>query len=941
MTTAQQHSEFTIGSLVRARGREWVVLPGGTGKVLQVKPIGGTDDETTRIHTALEHVEAATFAPPSSTDLGDYRSGRLLREAVRLSSRAAAGPFRSFARIAVEPRPYQFVPLMLALRQDVTRLLIADDVGIGKTVEAALIVRELLDRGEIKRFAVLCPPHLAEQWQTELRDKFHIEAERVLSSTVKKLERNINPLAGETIFDRYPYTVVSMDYIKADKRRTDFLRTAPELIIIDEAHTCASGEGVGRKTGQHQRHQLVKELAQDKDRHILLVTATPHSGNEGAFRSLLTVLNKDFYNLPDDLSGEKNEPVRRKLAQYLVQRKRQDIRSYMQEDTPFPDRYEPNPDITYKLSPEYLKFLDKVLNYARELVSDETIEKRHQRIRWWAALALLRSVGSSPAAAAAALRSRAAVADAESEQDIEEIGKRSVLDQDDSEQEFDLTPGTEIDTGDSERRYLRSLATEVDQFKGKADTKLQKLIPTIKEMLSEGLNPIVFCRFITTAEYVAEHLNSALGSGVEVAAVTGKLTPQEREIKVAELSQAKKRVLVATDCLSEGINLQHAFSAVLHYDLSWNPTRHEQREGRVDRYGQPSKTVKVITYYGTNNPVDGIVLDVLIKKHKRIRSSLGISVPVPVDNDQVIQAVMSGLLMRDSKTHQQGMLFDSEFKDIEVMWDNTVEREKRSRTMFAQQGVKVEEVSVELESVRSAIGAGVNVEQFVLETLKLHKGYVTRTQDGAFEFDTKEIPRALRDTLGEVPQRARFSLPVADNEAYLSRTHPFVEGLATHLMDSALDTLTEGEARRASVTVTRQVTRPTVLLVVRFRYHLITQATTGDRETNQQLAEEVYTLGFNGAPTNPVWLSEDEARKLLDATPDGNVEPERAKRFLENLLGNLHTFTPHLNQLAEERAKLLLEAHQRVRSAASLKFRYSTRPILPVDIVGTYVYLPQ
>jgi len=101
----------------------------------------------------------------------------LLREAARLSTRAAAGPFRSFARIAVEPRPYQLVPLMMALRLDPVRLLIADDVGIGKTIEAALVARELLDRGEIQRLAVLCPPHLAEQWQKELAEKFHIETE--------------------------------------------------------------------------------------------------------------------------------------------------------------------------------------------------------------------------------------------------------------------------------------------------------------------------------------------------------------------------------------------------------------------------------------------------------------------------------------------------------------------------------------------------------------------------------------------------------------------------------------------------------------------------------------------------------------------------------------------------------------------------------------------
>src|SRR4029079_19430442 len=109
----------------------------------------------------------------------DFASGRLLRDAARLSTRAAAGPFRSFGRIAVEPRPYQLVPLMMALKLDPVRLLIADDVGIGKTIEAATVARELLDRREIQRMAVLCPPHLAEQWQEELQEKFHIEAELV------------------------------------------------------------------------------------------------------------------------------------------------------------------------------------------------------------------------------------------------------------------------------------------------------------------------------------------------------------------------------------------------------------------------------------------------------------------------------------------------------------------------------------------------------------------------------------------------------------------------------------------------------------------------------------------------------------------------------------------------------------------------------------------
>ena len=139
-----------VGSLVKCRGREWVVLPdaGDDPDLLMLRPLGGTEDEVCGIYLPLEAVEPASFDLPDPTAVGDHLSCRLLRDAVRLGFRASAGPFRSFGKIACEPRPYQLVPLMMALRLDPIRLLIADDVGIGKTVEACLIARELMDRGE-------------------------------------------------------------------------------------------------------------------------------------------------------------------------------------------------------------------------------------------------------------------------------------------------------------------------------------------------------------------------------------------------------------------------------------------------------------------------------------------------------------------------------------------------------------------------------------------------------------------------------------------------------------------------------------------------------------------------------------------------------------------------------------------------------------------------
>ena len=157
---------FDVGALVKVRGREWVVLPESNEDkdMLILRPLGGTEDEVTGIYLPLEKPESAEFPlPDPCTDMGNQLSCGLLRDAFRLGFRSGAGPFRSLARIAVEPRPYQLVPLLMALKLDPIRMLIADDVGIGKTIEACLVARELIDRGEVRRLAVLCPPHLADR----------------------------------------------------------------------------------------------------------------------------------------------------------------------------------------------------------------------------------------------------------------------------------------------------------------------------------------------------------------------------------------------------------------------------------------------------------------------------------------------------------------------------------------------------------------------------------------------------------------------------------------------------------------------------------------------------------------------------------------------------------------------------------------------------------
>src|SRR5262249_36546981 len=163
----------------------------------------------------------------------------------------------------------------------------ADDVGIGKTIEAGLIFRELIDRGEADRLAVLCPPHLVEQWAQELKAKFDIDAVAVTAASAARLERGLP--ASLTLFDAHPYTVVSLDYSKAERRRDSFARSCPPLVVVDEAHAC-----VGTHQSRQQRFELLKRLAADKERHLILLTATPHSGDEAAFDRLLSLLDDGF-----------------------------------------------------------------------------------------------------------------------------------------------------------------------------------------------------------------------------------------------------------------------------------------------------------------------------------------------------------------------------------------------------------------------------------------------------------------------------------------------------------------------------------------------------------------------------------------------------------------------------------------------------------------------
>ncbi|MEU3681460.1 helicase-related protein [Streptomyces sp. NPDC030592] len=964
---------YSAGSLVTARGREWVVLPESEPDLLVLRPLGGSDDDIAAVFPAFETVKGAEFAPPEPGDLGDQRAAGLLRTALRVGFRSGAGPFRSLAGIAVEPRAYQLVPLLMALRQKTVRMLISDDVGIGKTVEAGLIASELLAQGEATGLAVLCSPALAEQWQQELRTKFGIDAELVLSSTVSRLERGLD--LGQSLFDKYPHVIVSTDFIKSTRHRDDFVRHCPDLVVVDEAHTCVTSDDSKVSTQNQLRYELLRRVAEDTERHLLLVTATPHSGKESAFRNLLGLVKPDLARV--DLDSERG---RKLLAQHFVARKRADVRQYLTKEdgladdslaerTAFPsDRY--FKDETYKLSPEYRALLDDAIAYASERVEEADGQgRREARIAWWSAIALLRSMVSSPRAAAQTLRTRSAAAVAASAEEADRLGAPLTSDSADSDalEGMDVAPGAETEENAGSR--LAELAQRAQALEGPVqDLKLKALIKHLKALLADGYNPIVFCRYIPTAEYLAEQLGndpetkkrSPLGAKTVVKAVTGTLSPQQRIDRIEELAveagedAAARRVLIATDCLSEGVNLQHHFDAVLHYDLAWNPTRHDQREGRVDRYGQKRDEVRVITLYGDDNGIDGKVLEVLIKKHRQIKKDLGISVSVPDEmSTGVTDAIVEWLLLRGRQGEQEALFetdsFQQSFADLEQDWNSAADREKASRSRFAQRSIHPEEVAREVTAVREALGGAGEIDTFVRESLNA-LGAVLRDSGGDFTAQVRGTPLGLQDALAPVvgaetidrdrPIPFRSTSAVARGEAALVRTDPVVGALASHVLNAALDTQADGArpARRCGVVTTDAVSTRTTLLLVRYRFHLTLPSRNGEK---QVVAEDARLLAFEGAPRNAVWLPQERAVELLEARATENTAAASGERTMTRILNQMGEVTPYLESYGDELAAELDASHRRVRAASGEIVRgLSVTAQKPADILGTYVYLP-
>lgn len=606
-----------------------------------------------------------------------------------------------------------------------------------------------------------------------------------------------------------------------------------------------------------------------------------------------------------------------------------------------------------------------IIDYVREGVKiARTLGKVKQRYIYWDLLALIRGVMSSPEAGISMLQNKIAKRSNDSD-DVAEDEEKTYKFNDalkDGLLGDDVLPESYEESSNSEKVKFRSFITRLREIKeNKQDNKVSELTKNVEFALNSNYNPIVFCQYIQTAEYCKNYIAKCLSSDkrykdVAIEVVTSRLTDEDRKMKIDELSRSPRHVLVCTDCLSEGVNLQTGFNSIIHYDLPWNPNRMEQRNGRIDRFGQTEKEVAIFTLFDEDtNPVDKIIMKVLYRKQNQIRKSLGIYIPIADNDSSLMENIMEEIIVLDTKKNliHQPTLFDmDEFKETTEEHDKRIQRaveiEKKSHTYFAHNTKAMDPTRLveSLNEAKKVIGDIYDTRDFVIGELR-HAGINVKTDNLplCYSFQLVELeenikPYFLRASDKKGMVRISFASPTPKNYMYIGRNHVFVEDLSRAVVN---DTINGGNlgACRGMVIQTDKVQTVTTVLLMRVR-SVISEAKHSDR---QLVGEEMIFLGYKGKVENHDFLPEEECRSLFlesQATGDIDLVTQRNtfKRRLE-WVADETTLRRHTDDIATERANNLVRSFAQYRTYLSEAEYQVVRPVLPMDVIAAFVYMPK
>lgn len=555
----------------------------------------------------------------------------------------------------VIPLPHQIHALSRAISGDRVRYLLADEVGLGKTIEAGLVMRELKLRGLVRRILVVAPKGIATQWVEEMQTHFNESFQLVLGDDLGTLQRLVpggdQRSSAWSIFDQ---VIVSLDSVKPmDKRRgwtveriaeynrsrfEDLVTAGWDLVVVDEAHR------LGGSSDQVARYKLGKGLAEAAP-YVLLLSATPHQGKTDAFHRLMNLLDDDAFPDMDSVSRER-------VAPYVIRtEKRKAIDS---EGKPlFKPRRTQMAPIAWESRHHLQKLLyEAVTDYVREGYNQAMREqKRHIGFLM---ILMQRLVVSSTRAIRSTLERRFAALK-EGEQQIsqhlaelqngvdgsegygDEMAELYDMDGQELLDELFKSHVSALQSESSHVEILLDAAVRCEQ--AGPDAKAEALVEWIYKLQSEenevDLKVLIFTEFVPTQQMLKEFLEVR---GISVVILNGSMDMEERK-QVQDAFRKTHRVLISTDAGGEGLNLQFAH-VIINYDIPWNPMRLEQRIGRVDRIGQ-SKTVRAINFIFEDS-VEFRVREVLEQKLAVIFDEFGID-----KTSDVLDSSQAGELFED------------------------------------------------------------------------------------------------------------------------------------------------------------------------------------------------------------------------------------------------------------------------------------------------------
>jgi superfamily II DNA or RNA helicase len=563
-------------------------------------------------------------------------------------------PYRAGIRIDA----YQLEPLRKALLLPRVNLFIADDVGLGKTIEAGLIVRELLMRQRVRRIVVAAPPSVLLQWKEELDQRFGLTFVVFDRDYVRRMRQErgfaVNPWATHSRFIVSHHLLRDEDYASPLRDWLDGAGSG-SLLILDEAHNAAPASG-GKYAVDSQFTKSVRELA-PRFEHRLFLSATPHNGHSNSFSALLEILDPQRFcrGVPVD-SATQLEPV-------MVRRLKEDLRRL---EGGFPERKVVEVPIDglpadapelllptllddYKVArAERLKDAPKSVQNASLLVlcslqkrllsSIEafaiTLKVHRKAFEAAAAKGVPAASAPAPRMSTSALRSLLEAPDGDDDRADTSEDDASAEDAAAIEAATAATmAGSGADPFARERDLLARMTEVAETARGQADARVQHLVNWVKAHKDQRV--LIFTEYADTKRYLERQLRAQLTPGKEldplIATFHGGMPDDAREdVKRSfnsDPAKDKLRVLVATDAAREGVNLQNHCADLFHFDVPWNPSRLEQRNGRIDRKLQRAAEVRCHYFFYRQRPEDR-VLKALIAKTKVIRQQLGSLAPV-------------------------------------------------------------------------------------------------------------------------------------------------------------------------------------------------------------------------------------------------------------------------------------------------------------------------